>query len=249
MKITLNSDMGESFGIHSFGNDRALLGLIDTANVACGFHAGDPSGIRETVTGAAAAGITIGAHPGLPDLVGFGRREMKLFPEEVRDIVQYQVGALKGFLDAAGVQLDHIKPHGSLYGMVSRDEALMDAVCDVAAQYEVPIYGMAGTAHERVSAARGIPFLAEFYVDLEYAADGGLIIARRPHATPVERAVERMTVALTEGVAIAVTGERVPMKFDTVCVHSDTPNAVEVATAIRTVIDSQDSVSGKAHHV
>ncbi|MEU0482617.1 5-oxoprolinase subunit PxpA [Streptosporangium sp. NPDC006013] len=243
MKVTLNSDMGESFGIHSFGNDGALLALIDTANVACGFHAGDPSGMRETVAGAAAAGVSVGAHPGLPDPVGFGRREMKLYPDEVRDIVQYQVGALKGFLDSAGVPLDHIKPHGSLYGMVARDEALMDAVCDVAATYEVPVFGMAGTAHERVCQARGIPFLAEFYVDLEYTAEGGLIIARRPHATPVERAVERMTVALEEGVAIAVTGERIPMRFDTVCVHSDTPNAVEVASAIRNVIDSTNSSS------
>jgi Uncharacterized proteins, homologs of lactam utilization protein B len=241
MKIVLNSDMGESYGIHSFGNDDALLGLIDTANVACGFHAGDPSGIRQTVTNAAAAGVTIGAHPGLPDPVGFGRREMKLYPDEVRDIVQYQVGALKGFLDAEGVALHHIKPHGSLYGMVARDDALMDAVCDVAAMYEVPIFGMAGTAHERVATARGIPFLAEFYVDLEYAADGKLIIARRPQATPVERATERVTIAFDEGVAIAVTGERIPMKFDTVCVHSDTPNAVAVASAIRTVIDSRQS--------
>ncbi|GGO70150.1 5-oxoprolinase subunit PxpA [Nonomuraea cavernae] len=249
MKVTLNSDMGESYGIHSFGNDDALLDLVDTANVACGFHAGDPSGIRETVTKAAAAGVSVGAHPGLPDPVGFGRREMKLYPDEVRDIVLYQVGALKGFLDAAGVALDHIKPHGSLYGMVARDEALMDAVCDVAVMYGVPVFGMAGTAHERVSAARGVPFLAEFYVDLEYSADGGLIIARRPHATPVERAVERMTVALDEGVAIAATGERIPMRFDTVCVHSDTPNAVAVATAIRAVIDSQDSTSGKVSHV
>ncbi|MEU8244886.1 5-oxoprolinase subunit PxpA [Nonomuraea sp. NPDC048916] len=249
MKVTLNSDMGESYGIHSFGNDEALLGLIDTANVACGFHAGDPSGIRETVTNAAAAGVSVGAHPGLPDPVGFGRREMKLYADEVRDIVLYQVGALKGFLDAAGVALDHIKPHGSLYGMVARDEALMDAVCDVAAMYEVPVYGMAGTAHERVCAARGVPFLAEFYVDLEYSANGGLIIARRPHATPVERAVERMMIALDQGVAIAATGERIPMRFDTVCVHSDTPNAVAVATAIRAVIDSQDSTSGKVSHV
>jgi UPF0271 protein len=236
--LTVNSDMGESLGIHSFGNDEALLDLIDTANVACGFHAGDPSGIRATVTAAAAAGITVGAHPGLPDLVGFGRRPMALDADEVRDIVQYQVGALVGFLTAAGLELHHIKPHGSLYGMVAREEALMDAVCDVALAYGVPVFGMAGTAHERVAERRGVPFLAEFYVDLEYAADGSLIIARRPHATSQERARERAELALKEGVAIAATGERIPMRFETVCVHSDTPNAIEVARTVRDVVDA-----------
>jgi len=136
------------------------------------------------VTKAVAAGVVIGAHPGLPDAVGFGRREMKLFPEEVRDLVLYQVAAVKGFLDAEGAPLDHIKPHGSLYGMVARDEELMDAVCDVAVIYGIPVYGMTGTAHERVAAKRGVDFVAEFYVDLRYRPDGSLIIPRRPHATP-----------------------------------------------------------------
>ncbi|GAB6987002.1 5-oxoprolinase subunit PxpA [Nocardioides pyridinolyticus] len=236
MAISLNSDMGESFGLHSFGNDDGLLEIIDTANVACGFHAGDPSVLRETVEKAVAAGITVGAHPGLPDLVGFGRREMKLTAEEVRDIVRYQVGALVGFLSATGAQLDHIKPHGSLYGMVARDEELMDAVCDVAVQYAVPVFGMAGTAHERVAERRDVPFVAEFYVDLPYRADGSLVIARRPHATPVADAVERARLALTEGVAVAQTGERFPMRVDSICVHSDTPNAIDVAAAVRGVI-------------
>jgi UPF0271 protein len=236
--VSLNSDMGESFGIHSFGNDEGLLAIIDTANVACGFHAGDPSGMYETVLKAKAAGVSVGAHPGLPDAVGFGRREMKLLPEEVRDITLYQVGALKAFLDAHGLPLDHIKPHGSLYGMVARDEEMMDAVCDVAVLYGVPLYGMAGTAHERVASKRGVEFVAEFYVDLGYRADGSLIIARRPHATPPEVATERARLALAEGVAIADTGERVPMRFDSICVHSDTPNALDVATAIRQVLAS-----------
>lgn len=238
MTVSVNSDMGEAVGIHSFGHDDALLELIDTANVACGFHAGDPTGIRETVTKAAAAGITVGAHPGLPDLIGFGRREMKLFPEEVRDLVRYQVGALVGFLSAEGIPLDHIKPHGSLYGMVARDEDMMNAVCDVAEQYGVPVYGMVGTAHDRVAARRGIPFVGEFYVDLGYRADGSLIIARRPTATPVEIATERARLALAEGVALADTGERLPMTFDSICVHSDTPNATDVARAIRGVVDA-----------
>jgi 5-oxoprolinase (ATP-hydrolysing) subunit A len=238
MSVNLNSDMGESYGIHSFGHDEVLLPLVDTVNVACGFHAGDPVGMRETVAAAAAAGVTIGAHPGLPDAVGFGRREMKLLPEEVREIVRYQVGALKAFLDAEGVALDHIKPHGSLYGMVGRDEELMDAVCDVAVQYGVPVFGMAGTAHERVAERRGVGFVAEFYVDLGYRADGTLIIARRPKATPPDLAAERARVALSEGVTHADTGERLQMRFDSICVHSDTPNAPEVAAAVRGVLQS-----------
>lgn len=236
--VSLNSDMGEAFGIHSFGHDDALVKLIDTANVACGFHAGDPTVIRETVQKAAAAGVTIGAHPGLPDLVGFGRREMKLQRDETADLVRYQVGALVSFLDAEGIPLDHIKPHGALYGMAARDEDIMDAICDVAVQYEVPVFGMAGTAHERAADKRGVPFVAEFYVDLGYRADGSLIIARRPRATPVEEARARALKALTEGLATADTGEDFPMRVDSVCVHSDTPNAVEVTEAVRAVIDS-----------
>lgn len=236
--ITLNSDMGEAFGIHSFGNDDALLPLVDTVNVACGFHAGDPTGIRETVQKAVAAGVTVGAHPGLPDLVGFGRREMKLEREETADLVRYQVGALVGFAEDAGASLDHIKPHGSLYGMAARQPEIMDAVCDVAVQYGVPVFGMAGTEHERVAVKRGVPFVAEFYVDLAYRADGSLIIARRPHATPAEEARMRAFRALSDGIAIADDGEEFPMRVDSICVHSDTPNAVEIGRICREVIDS-----------
>ncbi len=238
MAVTINADMGESYGIHSFGNDDALLPLVDTVNVACGFHAGDPSGIRETVAKAAAAGVTVGAHPGLPDPVGFGRREMRLFPDEVRDLVRYQVGALVAFLDAEGMVLDHIKAHGSLYGMVARDAAMMDALCDVAVQYAVPVYGLAGTVHEQVAAARGVPFVAEFYVDLGYGSDGGLLITRRPHATPAGVAADRARLALTRGVTLAGTGEELAVRFDSICVHSDTPTAPDVARAVRDVLTS-----------
>lgn len=236
MSIAINSDMGESLGIHSFGNDPGLLPLIDAANVACGFHAGDPTNIRLTVEAAAEAGIRIGAHPGLPDIWGFGRREMKLDADEVRDIVAYQVGALSGFLKAQGVPLSHIKPHGSLYGMVARDPALMESVCDVAEVYGVGVYGMAGTHHQSVAQARGIPFTAELYVDLAYRADGSLIIVRRPKATPPDVAAERARRALVDGIVVADTGEEIPMSFESICVHSDTPNAVDVALAVREVV-------------
>ena len=236
MTVTINSDMGESLGIHSFGNDPGLLPLIDSANVACGFHAGDPTNIRMTVEAAAEAGITVGAHPGLPDIWGFGRREMKLDADEVRDIVRYQVGALSGFLKAVGIPLNHIKPHGSLYGMVARDASLMESVCDVAETYGVGVYGMAGTPHEEVARRRGIAFTAELYVALAYRADGSLIIVRRPHATPPEVASERARLALEDGLIKADTGETFPVTFDSICVHSDTPNAVDVAMAVRALV-------------
>lgn len=236
MTIAINSDMGESLGIHSFGNDDGLLPLIDAANVACGFHAGDPTNIRITVQAAAQAGIKIGAHPGLPDIWGFGRREMKLDADEVRDIVTYQVGALTGFLKAEGVSLNHIKPHGSLYGMVARDPSLMSAVCDVAEVYGVGVYGMAGTHHQAVALERGVPFTAELYVDLAYRSDGSLIIVRRPKATPPDVAAERARRALTDGVIVSDTGDEIPIVFESICVHSDTPNAVDVARAVREVV-------------
>ncbi|ONM46697.1 lactam utilization protein LamB [Nocardia donostiensis] len=238
MMVTLNADMGESFGIHTFGNDDKLVDLVDTVNVACGFHAGDPTGMHETVAKALAGGVTVGAHPGLPDLVGFGRREMKLFQDEAADIVRYQVGALVAFLKAEGGTLDHIKAHGSLYGMSSRDPELAEAIAKVAAEYEVPIFGIANTEHEKAAQKLGVPFVAEFYVDLGYRADGGLIVARRPHATPVDEATERARKALTEGIATAVTGEEFPIRVDSVCVHSDTPNAIEIAQAVRNVLST-----------
>ena len=241
MRVTVNSDMGESLGIHSFGNDDGLLEFIDTANVACGFHAGDPSTLEDTVGKAVNAGISIGAHPGLPDIWGFGRREMKLDPAEVRDLVLYQVGALSGFLKAHGVHLDHIKPHGSLYGMVARDENLMDAVCDVADLYEVPVYGMANTGHEKVAQRRGVPFVSELYVDLAYRSDGSLIIIRRPHATPVDEAAARARRGLVDGQILTDTDDLIPVTFDSICVHSDTPNAVAVARAVREVVNELSS--------
>lgn len=237
MSVTINSDMGESFGIHSFGNDEALLPIIDTANVACGMHAGDPGTMHETVTRALAAGVTVGAHPGLPDLVGFGRREMHLSADEVRDLILYQVGALSAYLGSEGGELDHLKPHGSLYGMVARDDALMDAVCDVAVQYGVPVFGIAGTAHERVALRREVPFVAEFYVDLDYRADGSLIIPKRAAPTDPALAAERATRALGSGTALAESGESFEVRVESICIHSDRPNAVEVAAAVREAID------------
>ena len=238
IRPTVNSDMGEGIGLHRFGNDPELLQVVDLANVACGFHAGDPDIMSATVAAAVAHDVAIGAHPSLPDQWGFGRRAMVLAPEEVESLVRYQVGALTGFLLQHGADLHHLKPHGSLYGMVAKDPALMEAVAAVAADYRVPVLGMAGTAHESVCAERGVPFVAELYVDLDYNAEGGLIIQRTPHATDPRAAADRVTQALAEGVVRAEDGTELPMRFESVCVHSDAPGAPAVARAVRAAIDA-----------
>lgn len=229
--------MGEALGLHTFGNDPALMPVIDVANVACGFHAGDPEAMEATVALAKDHGVRVGAHPGLPDLVGFGRREMKLTPSEVENLIRYQVGALSGFLQKYDLPLNHIKPHGSLYGMLARDEDLMLGAVNVARDYGVPIYGLAGTAHQRVAEREGIEFVGELYVDLDYNSEGGLIILRQPHATDPAAAAERTRRALETGTILAVDGTELTIDFGSICVHSDTANAAEVAAAVRAVVD------------
>ena len=233
--ITINADMGEGVGIHSFGHDETLLGLVDTVNLACGMHAGGPQQMADTVAAAVAAGVSVGAHPGLPDLGGFGRRAMDLSPREVRDLVLYQVGALNGFLADAGSTLHHIKPHGALYGMVVLDEALMDAVCDVALLFEVPVLGLPGTTHERVAARRGVGFVAEFYVDLDYADDGTLVLARRAERDPDE-AERRARRAIEQGTTGTANGAEVEVRVESLCVHSDLPDAPTVARRLRDLL-------------
>jgi UPF0271 protein len=237
-KPFINSDMGESFGLHSFGNDESLMALIDVANVACGFHSGDPDAMEATVALAKAHGVRVGAHPGLPDLVGFGRREMKLTADEVESLIRYQVGALVGFLEKHSLPLNHIKPHGSLYGMLSRDEELMLGAVKVAKTYGVPIFGIAGTAHQRVAEREGVQFVGELYVDLDYNNQGGLIILRRPGHTNIERAAERVTRVLKDGIVLADDGSELTIDFDSICVHSDTPNATEIAGVVRSIVNA-----------
>ena len=234
--INLNADLGESFGAWRMGDDAALLQVIGSANIACGFHAGDPVVMRETVRLALANGVSLGAHPAFPDLQGFGRREMKIGRDELVNCMIYQIGALKGFLDAEGVALNHIKPHGSLYGMAARMEDVAHAVADVADLYRVPLFGMAGTLHETVYTARGHAFVSEFYADLDYNDQGGLIITREHAATDPEAAATACLRAMRDGKVRSVGGVDVPVRADAICVHSDTPNAVAVAQAVRAAV-------------
>lgn len=234
---TLNSDMGEGIGLHSFGNDEALMSVVDVANVACGYHAGDPDVMNRTVALAAENEVRVGSHPGLPDVVGFGRRRMLLQPEEVESIILYQTGALVAFLDKHGLQLNHIKPHGALYGMLAGDEELMAAAAGVAKQFGVPFFGLAGTAHETVTTRLGVDFICELYVDLNYGSDGGLLIQRRPEPTDPASAADRVADALRGEPVKAVDGTPLNIKFSSICIHSDAPNSLEVATAVRRALD------------
>lgn len=232
----INCDMGEGFGLYRIGDDEGLMPLIDVANVACGFHASDFNHMRRTVQLAKQHGVKVGAHPSLPDLQGFGRREMKIGREELVNCMIYQIGALKGFLQAEGMALNHIKPHGSLYGMAARMEEVAQAVADVADIFRVPLFGMAGTLHETVYVARGHAFVSEFYADLDYNDQGGLIITREHAATDPVLAAAKCRRAIAEGKVASVGGVDVSVRADAICVHSDTPNAVEVAQAVRAAV-------------
>ena len=230
---TINCDMGEAFGIWRLGDDAGLMPLIDLANVACGFHASDFNHMRATVRLARAHGVKVGAHPSLPDLQGFGRREMKIGREEMANCIIYQVGALAGFLQAEGMVLNHIKPHGSLYGMAARIDDIAQAVADAADVFGVPLFGMINTLPEQVYPARGHRFISEFYADLDYTDEGGLIITREHGPKDPDTAAERCLRALASGKVASVNGRDVAVRADTICVHSDTPNAVAIAAAVR----------------
>lgn len=237
MTVTLNCDMGEGFGLYHMGNDEGLMPLITIANVACGFHASDFNHMRKTVQLAKKYGVKVGAHPSLPDLQGFGRREMKMSRNEMANCIIYQVGALKAFLDAEGMALNHIKPHGSLYGMAARLEHIADAVCDAADVFKVPLLGMIGTLHETMYPARGHDFISEFYTDLAYDDDGNLIVSQVHEACNAEEAASRCLRAIKDGKAASVNGKDVTVRAESICVHSDTPNALEIATTVRAAID------------
>ena len=230
--VAINCDMGEAFSIYRCGDDEGLMPWITLANVACGFHASDPRVMRRTVALAKEHGVKVGAHPSLPDREGFGRREMKMERDELTAAVIYQVGALSGFLREQGMELNHVKPHGSLYGMAARDEQVAEAVADAAAVFGVPLMGMSGTVHERVWGASPGGFLSEYYADLDYRPDGSLIITREHAAFDPGSSAQKAVRAVTDGVATAVDGTEIPVRADCVCVHSDTPNAVDLAKAV-----------------
>jgi UPF0271 protein len=236
MPVTINCDMGEAFGIYRMGDDEACMPYVTHANVACGFHASDPKVMWRTVKLAKKHGIAIGAHPGLADREGFGRREMKLNRDDVAALVTYQVGALKGFLDAEDVPLSHIKPHGALFGMAMKDEAVAHGIADVAEAFGVPLIAFAGCVQEEVYKKRRVPFTCEFYADLDYDDNGWQIITIEHEAIDPEAAAGKVLRAVEAGKTTSINGKEVKVVAESICVHSDTPGAVAVARRVFEVL-------------
>ncbi len=236
MGIDLNCDMGEAYSIYKCGDDEAIMPYITVANVACGFHASDPTVMRKTVQLAKQHGVRVGAHPSYPDRDGFGRRRMAMQPAELTACIMYQVGALKAFLDEQGMALNHVKPHGALYGAAWRDAEVAGAIAEAAKAFGVPLMGMSGTGHEEVYPAHGVAVIWETYVDLDYNDQGEVIITREHDPVSAEAAVAQALRAARDGQVESHTGKLVPVKCQTICVHSDTPGAVDIARAVREAV-------------
>jgi len=234
--VSINCDMGESFGLYRLGCDADIMPHITFANVACGLHASDPNHMYETVQLAKQHEVKIGAHFSLPDLQGFGRREMVMTRKELFNFIVYQIGALSGFLKTHQVAMTHLKPHGALYGMAAKYEHVAHAVADAAQLFELPVFGMSNTLHEEVFTARGVEFVPEFFVDLDYGDAGELIITREHEAVTPERAVALSLRAIRDHRVTSINGKDVALEAQTVCVHSDTPGAVEVVKAVRAAL-------------
>ena len=228
--IDLNCDLGESFGAYTIGMDEKVIPFITSANVACGFHAGDPLVMQRTVALCKQSGAAVGAHPGFPDQQGFGRRQMKLTPAEAKACVQYQIGALKAFCDAAGVPLHHVKPHGALYNMAGKDRVLADAIC-AAVKESAPgavLLALSGSEMVKAAQAIGLPVANEVFADRGYRPDGSLV----PRGTPgamiedEDEAIARVIRMVTEGKVTANDGTDIAIQADSVCVHGDGPKAL-----------------------
>ncbi len=235
--IDLNADMGESFGPWVMGDDAALLQVISSANVACGFHAGDPVVMAQTISAAKEAGVAVGAHPGFQDLQGFGRRDLKLSEAELTGLVQYQLGAFMGMAAAAGVPVAHLKLHGALANMCARDLD-MALVCYRAALAVAPdlrLFVIAGTQQQRAAEALNATFSAEIFADRAYQDDATLVPRGQAGAVlhdPAE-AAERVLQMVLERCVIAQSGKRVDVPVDTICLHGDTQGAIDMARAVR----------------
>ncbi|MDQ3707110.1 MAG: LamB/YcsF family protein [Chloroflexota bacterium] len=238
--IDLNADVGESFGAWPMGHDREIMPFITSANVACGGHAGDPNVMAATVRLAASHGVSVGAHPGYPDLAGFGRRAMAFSPEEVRHFVLYQVGALWAIGRACGIELRHVKPHGALYNMAARDRATAEAIAGAVRDFsrELPLMCLAGSLAEEVSRDIGLPTLAEGFADRAYEPGGVLRDRKLPGSVHHDAAtVAEQVVGLAGGELRTVDGSTLRVQVDTICLHSDTPAAALFAQVARQALE------------
>ncbi|MFP7170702.1 LamB/YcsF family protein [Terribacillus sp. 7520-G] len=235
--IDLNSDLGESFGAYTIGNDEEVLKYISSANIACGFHAGDHNVMLETVKTAASLGVGIGAHPGFPDLAGFGRREMKLPPDEIHNLVVYQVGAIQAAARACGTCVQHVKPHGALYNMASKDSTMAEAIAKAvhAVDPDLVLFGLAGGELVRAGKRVGLRVAQEVFADRTYQPDGTLTPRSQANAMihDVAIAVDRVIRMIREGKVTAVDGEDISIQADTICVHGDEPEALRFVQQLR----------------
>ena len=237
LRVDLNCDVGESFGRYELGDDAGVMAGITSANVACGFHAGDPVGMRRTVRLALQHGVAVGAHPGFPDLVGFGRREMSASPEEVEALVIYQVGALAAIVASEGGQLRHVKPHGALYNMAARDRGLADAISRgvLAVGMPLTLVGLSGSCLLDAGRQAGVAVASEVFADRAYDPSGRLRDRTRPDAvlTDPVAVTARVVEMVRDGSVSASSGEKLAVQADTVCVHGDTPGAAALVAALR----------------
>lgn len=241
LAVDLNCDMGESFGAWRMGADAAVMPHVTSVNIACGYHAGDPAVMRSTVRLAREHGIAAGAHPGFPDLVGFGRREMRVTPLEVEGMVLYQVGALAALAAAEGVSLSHVKAHGALYNMAATDRALADALAGAIASIDrrLVFFGLAGSVMLAAGRDAGLRVAAEGFADRAYLRDGTLAPRSTPGAVIVDEAsvVARAIRMVRDGVVTTPDGHDVPLEIHTLCVHGDTPGAPALARALRSALE------------
>jgi len=241
MRVDLNADIGESFGIYQAGHDDLLVRVITSGSVACGFHAGDPSVMRRTVALAAKAGVAIGAHPGFPDLAGFGRREINAQPQEITDLVLYQLGALSAAAKAEGLSLQHVKPHGALYNMSVRRKDVAEAIVHAVASFDdtLILMGLPGSELLAAGSRFHLRVAAEGFADRSYEPDGSLTprIAAGAVVTDPAAAAERAVRMIKEKCVIARDGSSFACAVDTICVHGDTPGAVDVAAAVRRALE------------
>ena len=235
-RIDLNCDMGESYGAWTMGADAEVMPHISSANVACGFHGGDPATIRKTVRLALDNGVAVGAHPSLPDIQGFGRRAMKISPQDMYDLVVYQAGAVEGFARAAGSRLHHIKCHGALYNMAATDDALSEAMARAARDLgNVMIYALSNSRMIAMVKKLGVPVVGEVFADRGYSDDGTLAPRDKPGGMieDAAKSVKQALAMVEEGYVTSLSGKRVPVAADTMCLHGDQPGAVAFAKALR----------------
>lgn len=242
-RIDLNSDLGESFGTYTLGMDEKLMEYITSANVACGWHAGDPLVMQKTIRAAVKNGVAVGAHPGYPDLMGFGRREIKITPEEAYTYVLYQLGALDAFARVEGVNIQHIKPHGALYNQACKDEKLAAAICRAARVFDPDLIVLApyNSAFRTAAEAVGQPFAGEFFADRAYLPDGSLMPRSQPGAVihDADEACCRVLQMARKGTVTCADGTELAMRCVSVCVHGDNAEALATVQKIRNALETE----------